>query len=761
MNVPQWPLRRWLVVLLTTISTLSYLVIAVLVVLTRTPQITAETRTELSLEAADLAHRSELALGSLQSALGVVASLLATAAPATVQIAMDQAIRQGGFNAIYRIEKDGRISQVALAPTLPAHLADEIKGNDLSRDPFYLNARDSGAAGWSDKYLSPVTSKVAVSLALPSDSSVLIGEVPLTYLLDALFLASSRADHHVSVLDRRGEMLVDTENAAWAGVLNLASTDLVQRAGPDASVNGPLEIEGKPYDGAATRSRALDWTFMARSPAGWGNPRIRVTMQFALLALVGTVSMGALLAPMWAQRMAQPIHAITRRTMAVTEGNNQGRWPKPWSQELRQLVLHIEEMATTLGDREQELAAIFEVSPVGIAVLDPATDHTCLRANTGFSRLLGMPVDAAVGQSGTALGLWVEPSARAAFYGTLTREGAAETEAWLNRRDGDRFLAALSARTYTSRGQTRAVLLARDITRVRANEAEIRSLNIHLESRVKERTEELSNTLARLQQAQEDLVQAEKLASLGALVAGVSHELNTPLGNGVMAVSTMQSALKAFRQSSRDGLRRSALDELLQAMETGTDIATRNLHRAADLVTSFKQVAVDQTSEQRRSFDLAEVGHEILLTLSPLLKRRGVALHTHLPDQVVLDSYPGPLGQVLTNLITNALTHAFDSQAHPTLTIDAQVNGDGTVEIQVRDNGCGIARELLPRVFDPFVTTRMGRGGTGLGLYIAYNLVTTTLGGTIKAESEPGQGAQFTLHIPLVAPRPPATDTQA
>ncbi|MEY2684103.1 MAG: hypothetical protein RJA09_1247, partial [Pseudomonadota bacterium] len=291
MKGSRWPLRRWLVVLLTAITSMSYLVVALVVVLLRTPQITEETRTTLSLEAADLAHRSEAALSRLQAELELMSSLLAVADPQVLQLAMDQAIRQGGFNAIYRVENNGRVSQVALDPALPPSLTTEIQGNDLSRDPFYNSARESGLPGWSDKYLSPVTSKVAVSVAVPSGPVVLIGEVPLSYLLDALYLVSSRTDYKVSVLDRRGEVLVDTENADRVGVLNLASTHLFQQAGPDATANGALDLEGLHYDAAVTRSKQLNWYFMTRSPAGLDNHRIQATVHVALLALGGTVLM--------------------------------------------------------------------------------------------------------------------------------------------------------------------------------------------------------------------------------------------------------------------------------------------------------------------------------------------------------------------------------------------------------------------------------------------------------------------------------------
>ena len=301
--------------------------------------------------------------------------------------------------------------------------------------------------------------------------------------------------------------------------------------------------------------------------------------------------------------------------------------------------------------------------------------------------------------------------------------------------------------------------MVRDVTELRRIEAELRDLNTELEARVARRTDQLrqanvdlSETLERLQLTLGELVRAEKLASLGALVAGIAHELNTPLGNGVMAVSSLRGALTAFRRESEQGLRRSSLEQLLEAVDTGTDIAGRNLARAAELVASFKQVAADQTSSQRRSFELAELTAEIALTLKPLLKRGHASIVTEVPPDLSLDSYPGPLGQVLTNLVANAVTHAFGERTDGRIRVVAMPGREGRVTIQVGDDGAGIDPGLLPRIFDPFVTSRMGRGGTGLGLHIAHNLVVQVLGGSISVESTLGGGTTFTLDLPRVAP---------
>jgi signal transduction histidine kinase len=248
-------------------------------------------------------------------------------------------------------------------------------------------------------------------------------------------------------------------------------------------------------------------------------------------------------------------------------------------------------------------------------------------------------------------------------------------------------------------------------------------------------------------------VRVEDMAALGGLVAGVAHELNTPLGNGLMAVTALAAEAREFKASMQEGLRRAALDGLLASVEQATNIATRNLHRAAGLVTSFKQVAVDQTSSQRRHFELGEVVDEMVVSLRPTFSRTPYQIAVQVPKGLMLDSYPGALGQAIGNLITNAVLHGFEGRTHGTVCISGERGEDGGIVLHVADDGKGIAADLLERIFDPFVTTKMGRGGTGLGLHIAYNAVVNLLGGRLTVHSVVGKGATFTLHLPDKAPR--------
>jgi signal transduction histidine kinase len=306
-------------------------------------------------------------------------------------------------------------------------------------------------------------------------------------------------------------------------------------------------------------------------------------------------------------------------------------------------------------------------------------------------------------------------------------------------------------------GSVSAATYQRQLGEVKALHDQLQQSNADLEQRVALRTAELSATVARLKQTQLDLVQSEKMAALGSLVAGVSHELNTPIGNGMVVASTLQEQARRFDAAVAQGITRTALDGFVTDIRDGADLLMDSLRRAVDLVSSFKQVAVDQTSQNRRAFFLRKTIDENLMTLGPTLRKTPHVVVSDIPEEIRLQSYPGPLGQVLTNLINNALIHGLQGTAQGKITLHARDIHEGWVEISVQDDGAGIAPEHLARVFDPFFTTRLGQGGSGLGLNIVYNIVTQTLGGTIHVESVFGQGARFILQLPCIAPVVAAT----
>nr|WP_274610495.1 PAS-domain containing protein [Rhodospirillum rubrum] len=253
--------------------------------------------------------------------------------------------------------------------------------------------------------------------------------------------------------------------------------------------------------------------------------------------------------------------------------------------------------------------------------------------------------------------------------------------------------------------------------------------------------------------AQDALLVSEKMASLGQLVAGIAHEINTPIGTGVTAASLLAEKTQSLTQAVEAGaLRRSQLDGYLHIARESSRFILSNLTRAAELIQSFKQVAVDQATDESRLFTVRDYLEEILVSLQPRLKRTPHTMTLECPGDLTMYGPPGALFRVITNLVINSLMHGLEEGAtalpgHMVLRVRHEKDTDCVV-FHYHDTGRGIPEKNLKRVFDPFFTTRRGEGGTGLGLHIVYNLVTQTLGGTLAVHSPPGQGATFLIKVP-------------
>lgn len=292
-----------------------------------------------------------------------------------------------------------------------------------------------------------------------------------------------------------------------------------------------------------------------------------------------------------------------------------------------------------------------------------------------------------------------------------------------------------------------------DVTDLKSTQAELAALNQELEERVQQRTEELETSLTNLRNAQQQLVEAEKLASLGGLVAGVAHEINTPLGIGLTSTTYLQERLVKLKEEYKAGsFKRSTLEQFIQVADEGLVAAITNLRRAASLVQSFKQVAVDQTSEVLREFELYGYLGEVLISLRPRWKRSSHTVELRAEgdaEGIIVKTYPGVIMQIMSNLISNSLVHGFEGMQNGVVEIVLRrTNGD--ICIDYRDNGKGMTQEQRHRVFEPFFTTKMGSGGSGLGMHIVWNLVTRRLNGAIECQSEPGQGARFIITFPIL-----------
>jgi PAS domain S-box-containing protein len=756
-----WRLRNAFSALLVVTMLIAFSLAGGILLLVRIPQIAQDSRAEVAREAQELTARVEILLGALEAQVALLSDALpAKATPDQINALFDKVVaKEDGLGAIYLVSAKGTVLAAGVDLAMRAQRND-LLGSDLSGTQLFNAAAGQKQLVWGDKYLSVLSGAVTVGLAQPlPDGRLLVAEVPFAYLLSTVQLAAGKRSSSIWLADQRGEVLADSVDGGAVNAVNMLNLPVMQAAISQQPLPLTFNFLGHDYYPAVAHSRRLDWYFVAGRPAGLENAQIRDAILFVLAGGLGSLLVGLILAPFWAAWLSRALMRTVERAGLVARGEPIGKWPHGPIEELNTLASSLELMADSLKMREQKLQAIFNTAPVTMSITDLDHGGVLLDVNEAWCRAFKRTREDVLGHSLVDIGVWRSREERTEAM-ARANASAGQAEAWLVRGDGTEMLCQAFGRAICIGNHNLMIWATMDITAVRRIEDELRDLNVELEGRVASRTKaleklntELSAVVANLQMAQGELVRAEKMAALGSLVAGVSHELNTPLGNGLMAVSSMADAARSFRVTMQGGLKRSDLEDLLVRFEQGSDIGVRNLRRAADLVSSFKQVAVDQTSSQRRSFELSEVVDEMVVSLRPTLRRTPFDIVVEVPATgLLLDSYPGPLGQTIGNLINNAVMHGFEGRDQGAIRIEGALAADGTIVLRVSDNGNGIPVELMDRIFDPFVTTKMGRGGTGLGLHIAYNAVTNLMGGTLTATSAEGVGTTFELRLPPTAP---------
>ncbi len=400
-------------------------------------------------------------------------------------------------------------------------------------------------------------------------------------------------------------------------------------------------------------------------------------------------------------------------------------------------------------EKEALFHVTFERSPISVSITDERGRYR--HVNQTFLDEAQLTRDQVIGRTMRELGFFTSED-QARIGRDLTTHGSLRNvELAMTVRGGDKVTALFSVTPFTLGGEVLFLVSSIDVTPQKQAERGLKEANEQLEQRVLARTAELTRANSELARAMSQLVQAEKLAGLGSVVAGVAHELNTPLGNVRTVGTTLAQVVEEFAQSVQSGLRKSTLERFLAQCRDATVLLERNAQRAHDLIHNFKQVAVDQTSMRRRQYKLVETIEEVLSTLHHMVRKGGHQVKVDVPAELELDSYPGALQQLITNWVSNSVIHGFEGQQGKTISLKAHEQG-AEVWLEYRDDGKGMSEEHVNRAFEPFFTTRMGRGGSGLGLYIAYNLVTGPLGGRIALESEPNKGVRFEVVLPKRAP---------
>lgn len=427
---------------------------------------------------------------------------------------------------------------------------------------------------------------------------------------------------------------------------------------------------------------------------------------------------------------------------------------------LRERIAQLEESQRRLRESEERFRTLFDMTPLPLTVTDQ--DGRTIGANQALTRAFGLPVHELIGKRSDEVEFWADAGERLRVWNKFRLHGVVQGElAHVMLPGGRPGQVAIWSSSLLLDGRHAIIWAILDLTQEMNAKRELRELNDALESRVRERSaaleqanRDLSNALETLQRTQHDLIASEKMASLGSLVAGIAHELNTPIGNSLLASTALTDRVQEFKQTVADGtIRRSTLNHHLDEVQVACGLISNSLQKAADLIASFKQIAVDQTNDQRRHFRLQSVALDTAATYTPRLRRGAIHLQVEVPAELELDSYPGSLYQVFNNLINNALLHAFEGRNCGKLRLTARAVEDAQVEIVFRDDGVGMTEEVKRHIFDPFFTTKMGNGGTGLGMNIVYNIVTGVMGGRIAIDSAPGEGTTVRMVVPTVSPQ--------
>ena len=394
---------------------------------------------------------------------------------------------------------------------------------------------------------------------------------------------------------------------------------------------------------------------------------------------------------------------------------------------------------------------LFVQSPMGMAISSMDAGRF-IEVNAAYCAITGYSRDELVGHTSADLAL-LDSQSRDLILEHVSRDGfVRDIDVILRSKRGETIIVVTTIHRARVNGMDCFMTSLIDVTWSRKTEANLKLLNATLEQRVAERTATLEHTLERLQQSSEQLTRSEAKATLSTLVASVAHELGTPLGNGALAAETLNQQAKAFdKKLANGGLTRKDLADFVASVVTGADLTQRNLSRAHEQLQNFKQVASDQASEQRRTFNLAEVMDDTLQAMAPSHRRQTHRVELRVPPHIVMHSQPGAIGQVAINLINNAYLHAFENKAQGVLTIDAELN-DSQVTLRFTDNGVGIPPEHLEKLFKAFFSTKIGQGGTGLGMAIVENLVTQSLGGSIQVHTQVGAGTTFEITLPQHLP---------
>jgi PAS domain S-box-containing protein len=621
----------------------------------------------------------------------------------------------------------------------------------------------------SVKVLSAI--KIFRRFVAEKQATVVTGMVIINYSTDVLYDHYSHIKlglhSNLFILDALGRMIYSLDQSQ---IGQRASDTLLQGLKP-ANGSGLVTFNGVESLVSKAKLEQGTWEVVGVIPKETLLAPMHRLTQVLLMLIVLSFVVIFFASQFFRRTMVLPVQAISDGFRRIYDKNSKtvAHLPVPKSKdEISELVEWFNTFLDThamrlqyeqdLRESQYKFSSIFRQAPMPLTLVRIETGefidvNDCWLDQFGFTR------EEIIGRTSIEMNMWIDVEDRQFIFKQIRETGAvSRLEVKQRTKDGRVLICELSGRPFQFQDVSHFIYTPIDITSQRETENKINEMNQQLESRVLSRTgqllksnQDLNHALETLSMAQGELVRSEKLAALGSLVAGVAHEINTPVGVIVTSASVLNDASNAIHEHVQEGvIRKSQVLDYIKVAQESSHLIMANAERAAHLIQSFKQVAVDQTSEQRRTFDLDDFLNELITSLNPSLKKSKIKVDVkHSGQKISMDSYPGLLAQVLTNLTMNALTHAFQGREQGRIFVEISQQND-MVAIDFNDDGCGIPVEILGKIFDPFFTTRRGQGGTGLGLNIVFNIISKQFGGTISAMNNSLGGALFKIRIPNV-----------
>jgi PAS domain S-box-containing protein len=462
-------------------------------------------------------------------------------------------------------------------------------------------------------------------------------------------------------------------------------------------------------------------------------------------------------------RFTKSINILIKATTEIASGNLDYEIDIKNNDEIGVLASKFDQMKDSLKNRieiihEQLKFQQLLIESINTPIFIKNKEGTYVDCNAAFTSFYGKSKDEIIGQNMTFLlnGIYLEEQKKYDDY-LLDKAGFKIFETKIPNVDGDIRDLLVFKNTYLDKNSKVKWIIGTyfDITEINRAKLKIERFNEELQQNVYERTEELEEsneelqvTIKNLEQTKDKLVEAEKMASLGGLVAGVAHEINTPIGIGLTGITHfIEISKKLEKDFNNDNMTEESFKDFLETSNDLARLINTNLEKTAHLIKSFKQVAVDQTSEEKREFELVEYIDDTLFSLGNITKKTNIKINVESSiGKVVINSYPGAFSQVITNFITNSIRHGYEDNAEGNILIKIEKDSE-KLRLIYKDDGKGISKENLEKVFDPFFTTNREKGGTGLGLNIIYNIITTNLGGSIICNSKINKGVEFIITI--------------